>query len=499
MKLIFNAGQMRYIDNFTSESIGIKPETLMERAALVCAEEIRTSGFDTSKILIVCGTGNNGADGLALARIINRFYKPDVYLAGSYKELKGLVKAQYDSAARSRVRFINDPVFSDYTLIIDALFGIGLNRPIEGGISQVIKGINESSAMVISVDMPSGIDATTGSVLGCAVRAHVTVSFAYAKLGQVLFPGAEYCGKLHVRDIGIYADLCDNANASAFYYTQNDLSLIPKRRRYSNKSSYGRVLVIAGSEDMSGAALLCARAAYKSGCGIVEVFTHESIAPVIRASLPEAIVSTYSNGHIDFSRLHQAISAAGVVLIGPGLSKGEQAKKIVRYTLESVSSALVIDADALNIISDSPDLLHYIRGKVITPHLGEMSRLTGKSISDIAQSLIDTAREFTKAYGCICVLKDTRTVVCAPSMPLFINTAGNSGLAKGGSGDTLTGIIASLISQGMSESDSACLGVYLHAYAADIAADEHGQYAMLASDVAETVGRVMAEIKQKNV
>ena len=495
MKLILTAEQMRLIDNFTSESIGVSSAVLMERAALACAEEIKSSGFDTSKILIVCGTGNNGADGLALARIINRFYKPEVYLTGTYGELKGLVKSQYDSAARSRVKFVSDPDFSSYTLIIDALFGIGLSRELSGNFIKIANAINESDAKVIAVDMPSGIDASTGKVMGSAVKADITVSFAYTKLGQVLFPGADFCGELHVRDVGIYAELCDKANASAYTYTQKDLALIPKRRQYSNKGSYGRTLVIAGSEHMSGAALLSARAAYKSGCGLVEVFTHTASAQIIKSALPEAIVSAYSNGRIDMSALHRAISSASAVVLGPGLSKSEDAKRIVKYTLESAQGKLIIDADALNIIAENPDLIGYLKGNIVTPHLGEMSRLINKEVSDIAGSIIDTAREFSRTHGCVCVLKDTRTVVCAPAQPIFINTAGNSGLAKGGSGDTLTGIIASLMSQGIEPSESARLGVYLHAYAGDLAAQEHGKYAMLASDVSETVGRIMDEIK----
>ena len=495
MKYILDAEQMKKIDTFTSDSIGVPSEVLMERAALVCAEEIRASGFDTSRILIVCGNGNNGADGLALARIINRFYKPEVFVADSYGNLRGLVKKQYDSAARSKVRFINEPNFNDYTIIVDALFGTGLSRDIEGRFAEIIKGINNCSAKVIAVDMPSGIHATSGQILGQAARADITVSFAYTKLGQVIFPGAEYCGRLKVRDIGIYIDLCDGFKPTAFTYTERDLSLIPARKRYSNKGTYGRVLVIAGSKDMSGAAILAARAAYKSGAGLVEVFTHEQIKSVIQGALPEAIVSSYDDQSIDFSKLHASICAAAAIVIGPGLSKSEAAKKILQYTLESSTVTTVTDADALNVISEDKSLLPYIKGKIVTPHLGEMSRLTEKSIPDIASSLIDTATSFARENSCICVLKDAHTVVSTGSSPVFINTAGNSGMAKGGSGDTLAGIIASLAAQGLENPDAARLGVFLHASAGDTAAAEHGEYAMLAGDISEAVGKIMSGLK----
>ncbi|MBE6605868.1 MAG: NAD(P)H-hydrate dehydratase [Ruminococcaceae bacterium] len=496
MKYILSAKEMRSIDSYTSESIGVSSEVLMERAALVCAEEIRSCGFDTSKILIVCGMGNNGADGLALARIINRFYKPEVFLAGSYNSLSGLVKKQYDSAARSHVKFTQSPKFDEYTLIIDALFGTGLSRDIEGEHLDIINKVNSSGAKVISLDMPSGVDATSGRVLGGGVNADITVSFAYTKLGQILYPGAEKCGALRVRDIGIYIDLCDNMKHPAFTYTKNDLSLIPKRRRYSNKSTYGRVFVVAGSENMSGAALLSAKGAYKSGCGIVSVFTHKKIADTIRTVLPEAIVCDYIDEKVDFSTLYREINNASALVIGPGLSKSENAKRILRYTLENAPSNTVIDADALNIISEHRELLAYIKGKIVTPHLGEAARLMDKSIDEIKDNLISCAKEFSDRYNCICVLKDTRTVVAVPNQPVFINTAGNSGLAKGGSGDTLTGIIASLMSQGMESADAARIGVFLHAYAADLASDEHGEYAMLASDVSEAVGRVMSQFNK---
>lgn len=492
MKYILSADEMRLIDAYTSESIGVTSEVLMERAALACAEEIRASGFDTKKILIVCGAGNNGADGLALARIINRFYDTEVYMTSQYKNLKGLVKKQYDSAARSKVRFKNDGNFEMYTLIVDAIFGTGLSRAPEGLLLDTIRKINASNANVISVDIPSGVDSTTGKVLGDAVKADITVSFAYAKIGQVLYPGAEYCGKLKVRDIGIYIDLCNKIKATAFTYDKKDLSLIPKRKKYSNKGSYGRVLIVAGSEKMSGAALLCSKAAYKSGCGIVEVFTHSACASVIRNALPEAIVGEYKSDSIDYERLYDAIIAASATVIGPGLSKNNDAREILRYVLESSGEKTVIDADALNIISETPDLLPYIKGKIITPHLGEMSRLINKPISEISEDLIGCASNFANRYGCICVLKDSRTIVAAPSEAVFINTAGNSGMAKGGSGDTLAGIIASLMSQGLNQSDAARIGVYLHACAGDAAKSEHGEYAMIASDISEAVGKIMA-------
>lgn len=496
MRYILSAEQMRAIDNYTSESIGISPAVLMERAALACAEVIRGSDFDTSRILIVCGTGNNGADGLALARIIQRTHKPDVYLAGSYKGLNGIVKQQYDSAARSRVRFVSAPDFSSYTLIVDALFGTGLSRELTGIMLDTVNKINASGAKVIAVDIPSGVDATNAEICGAAVKADLTLSFAYAKLGEVLYPGREYCGVLKVCDIGIYKELYEKPLECAYTYTKSDLALIPKRRRYSNKGNYGRALIIAGSESMSGAALLSARAAYKSGCGIVEVFTHKNASEVIRAALPEAIVNEYTSDRVDHAKLFEAITRASSVVIGPGLSQSEIARDILRYTLESAPEGTVIDADALNIISKEQELLPYIKGKIVTPHLGEMSRLTGKSVEKLSHGLIDAACGFSREHECICVLKDTRTIVAAHGEPVFINTAGNSGLAKGGSGDTLTGIIASLISQGIPYAEAARLGVYLHAYAADIAAEEHGEYAMLASDVAEAVGRIMESMSK---
>lgn len=495
MKFVLNAEEMKKLDTATIESIGVPSEVLMERAALVCAEEIRSSGFDTSRILIICGKGNNGADGLALARIINRFYKPDVYLVGMYKELSGIPKAQYDAAARSKVKFVTDIDFSSYTLIVDAMFGIGFKGELKEPYLTLVKKINESTAKVISVDIPSGLDATSGNVTGEAVRADLTVTFAYSKLGELIHSGPDYCGELHTRDIGVYADLCTDTSKLMFTYTERDLALIPKRCRYSNKGTYGRVLAIAGSEEMTGAALLAAKAAYKSGAGLVEIFTHESAQKLVGTALPEAILTLYNNKNNDFDKLYDALNRASAVLIGPGLSKSDTAKRILRYTLETVSVPTVIDADALNIVSENDELLPYIKGKIITPHLGEMSRLIKKSIPEIAENIAEYAKKFAEKYECVCVLKDARTVVAAQGEPLYINTAGNSGLAKGGSGDTLAGIITSLLAQGADRANAARLGVFLHSYAADITAKSTGEYAMLASDVADTVGAIMEKYK----
>lgn len=497
MKYLLTSEEMRNIDCMTSSSIGVSSEVLMERAALACAEAIKQSGFDTSKILIVCGTGNNGADGLALARIIHRFYNTEVYLAESYGALRGLVKAEYDSAARSRVRFISDPDFREYTIIVDALFGIGISRDIDGKLAELIEMINDSYARIISVDMPSGICADSGKIYAHAVKADLTVTFAYAKRGQLLYPGADYCGRLLVRDIGIYADLCGKCDRFVYTYNEKDLSMIPERRRYSNKGSYGRVLVIAGSENMSGAALLAAGAAYKSGCGLVEVFTDSKIADTVRRALPEAIVTVYESGAApDYDKLAAAINSASAVVIGPGLSKSQTAKALLTYTLEASNIPTVVDADALNIIAETPELIPYLKSRIVTPHLGEMARLTGKSIAELSGSVIGSAEEYARATGAICVLKDARTAVAAVGEATFLNTAGNSGMAKGGSGDTLAGIIASLASQGIDPSDAARIGVYLHALGGDRAAARLGEYSMLAHDIADEVGKLMSEISK---
>lgn len=488
---VLTAKQMNDADRYTQEELGLSQPVLMERAALSAYSVINElADVKTLRTLIVCGPGNNGGDGIALARIMcERDIRPAVYLAGGKRSEGAASQLDILKKIYPDVEIRDELPSERYDLIIDALFGISLNRPVEGAFEKAVDYINEShrmGAMVIAMDMPSGVDASTGQLLGAAVMADTTVAFASFKAGHLLFPGAMYSGEVVLKDIGIPESVLD-ARADIHIFHDREISL-PARSPYTNKGSYGKVLIIAGSKGMAGAAILCAEAALRSGSGMVMVYTDESNRQIVQTALPEAIVTTY-NGEKkqDASArksLDDAFSWCDTVAIGPGLSKSDSAKEILSYTLEHAGVPIVIDADALNIIaSDAGILADSSADVIITPHVGEMSRLTGIATEEIAKHLISTARDFSKSYGVITVLKDARTVITSARGDVMININGNNGMATAGSGDVLTGIIASVRGRDIDSFTAASLGCALHGRAGDAAKAALGADHMIAGDI----------------
>ena len=325
--------------------------------------------------------------------------------------------------------------------------------------------------------------------MGTAIRADITVSFAFLKLGQLLCPGAEYCGKLMVRDIGITADAYEESYPFSFTYEKEDLKLLPGRQMRSNKGSYGRVLLIGGAVNMGGAVLLAASAAYRTGCGLVQVMSDEENRMILQTALPEALYLPWQqkNG------LDVSLSWATAAGIGPGLGQSSRSELLLKELLLSWKGPLVLDADALNILSKHPEWFGHTKAKMIlTPHPGEMARLTGESTAAVLEHLPEAAREFARKYHVVCVLKDARTVV-TDGRQLYVNRTGNHGMATGGSGDVLTGVICGLLAQGMEPFEAACMGVYLHGLAGDAAAEKCGYRGMLAGDIAKCIGDVLRQ------
>jgi NAD(P)H-hydrate epimerase len=384
---------------------------------------------------------------------------------------------------------------AEYTTIVDAIFGIGLSRNVEGDYAKVISWINEQRAFVAAVDLPSGISSENGRVMGCAVRADLTVTFAFRKLGQILYPGTLYCGKTVCREIGIPMAPSKEDKLPVFCFGSEDLRRIPARMAYSNKGTYGKVLLIAGSEGMSGAAYLAGLASYRSGCGLVRIFTPGCNRQVMQTQLPEAIVTAWEMNLLQ-EQLKQALAWADVVGIGPGFGTGEIQREILEAVLRTWKGALVIDADGLNLLAKDLTLLHETKAKVIvTPHIGEMSRLQSVPKETILSDLIGTAKAFAEAHQVVCVLKDARTIVSDGSQ-VMVNTSGNSGMAVGGAGDVLTGVICGLLAQGMAPFDAAALGVYLHGLSGDAACRRHGAYGMIARDIANETGMILQSMEK---
>ncbi|HIR76896.1 MAG TPA: NAD(P)H-hydrate dehydratase [Candidatus Choladousia intestinipullorum] len=492
MEFLLNAAQMKQYDYDTIHRIGIPSLVLMERAALCVAEEMHRFGCDLSSVLVVCGSGNNGGDGFAVARILDeQGVRVRVAFVGREESMSEETLVQRKICENCGIKISSNYTQYEYTTIVDAVFGIGLSRDVEGRFADAISWINGQDACRVSVDMPSGIETDTGRIMKHAVMADLTVTFACRKLGHVLYPGAEFCGRVVCRDIGITAGRLQGGLPSVFTYSKEDLAGIAGRKAYSNKGTYGKVLLIAGCEGMSGAACLSALASYRSGCGLVRVFTQACNRQVIQTYLPEAIVSVWEDEKFPQELLDEALEWSDVAGIGPGFGTGNTQKKILTYVLGHYEKPLVIDADGLNLLAKERALLCSLRpNTVLTPHIGEMMRLIEGTKEEVLQNIVHTAAGFAEEYHAVCVLKDARTVV-SNGRKSYINTSGNSGMAAGGSGDILTGIICGLLAQHMPVFEAASLGVYLHGLAGDAAKEKRGAYGMIARDIADEIGNVL--------
>lgn len=496
MKNLVNGMEMRSMDRHSIDTIGIPSIVLMERAAEAVVQTMKGRLEGRPSILIVCGTGNNGADGLAMARMLTMDgYPVEVCVVGNSERRTDEWKLQMNICENLKIYVhygaLTEEYISDhgFKVVVDAMLGTGLSRLVTGEYEEAIRVINNSPVFVTAVDIPSGISADTGVVLGEAVQADLTVTFQCQKLGMALYPGRDHCGEIVVADIGIAPESLEAVSPKAYTMSEEDLMALPLRPAYSNKGTFGKVLIIAGSENMSGAAYLSALAAYRSGAGLVRIYTPESNRIILQTGLPEAILTTYTPGALDLNRLKELCGWADSVVIGPGLGTGEMSRSLVAYMMQYCQAPMVLDADALNIIAANPDLTRGFReGMILTPHLGEMSRLIKTPISHIKLDLPETAIGFVKKYPVVMVLKDACTLVADGSGRLYANTCGNSGMATGGSGDVLSGIIGGLLaSGGLNCFEAASYGVLMHGLAGDRAAAELGERAVMAGDIARRI------------
>lgn len=517
MKKLMNSEQMKAIDNFSIEQMGIPAMVLMENAA---NQVVRTMEENISKediILAVCGSGNNGGDGLAVARVLmNHGYQVDVLFAGSRKKLSKEAAQQLGIIEKMEVVVwdsLDEMNLANYTVIVDALFGIGLDRNIIGSYAEIIEKMNQYEGLVYSLDIPSGIRADDGKVMGTAVKADKTITFGCEKLGQLLYPGSSYTGDLRVVDIGFPAKALDKVPTRWTSYQVEDLNQIPIRSAHSHKGTFGRVLIIAGSENMSGAAFLSAKAAYRTGTGLVEILTPQENREILQVQLPEAILTTYDPEQLDErsekDKIKAAVGRASAVVIGPGIGTTEASHKLLDITTLHLDAPAVFDADAINVTAQYYNTFplmvrnSYVRltefahslppGTIVTPHLKELSRLMDINLADVQENLLDAADQCTLDSELIYAIKDARSLVCYRE-ERYLNTSGNSGMATAGSGDVLTGILAGLLAQGMEPYEAAKVGVFLHGLAGDAAAKRYSEYSMIASDIIESLGEVLRGI-----
>lgn len=510
MEYYVNQRQMKEIDTGSIEKTGIPSMVLMERAALSVAEYIMEH-FSPAEgpICSVCGMGNNGADGIAAARILFlKGYRTEILLFGDLQKATTEWQEQFTIIKNLKIPCVflqesNGEYFAEYikakapAAFIDGLFGIGLTREITGTCRLLIHEINQSDIPVVAVDIPSGVRAGDGRIAGVAVKAEATVTFGRKKVGQILYPGAGYCGKLIVKEIGFAPNAIADAGYDAFGLENRSevCRYLKKRPADSHKGTFGRILVIAGCETMVGAAVFSAGSAYRMGCGLVKVRSLECNKACLHQMIPEAILSFY-RPDAPLDHLKEDCDFADVIVFGPGIGQEQYVDEMLFYILTETTKPLVLDADGLRVLARHRDWYDYLTERVIlTPHLGEMSALTGRDVQEIKDQPFLCAKEFSNTSSSICVLKGARTVVAKKNQPCYINTSGCSAMATAGSGDVLTGIIAGFLAEKHPSEEAAMLGVFIHGLAGEYAAEKLGERAVMATDLMEAIGPVFRELE----
>ncbi len=499
MKKILTASQMQSCDKNTIEEHNVPSLVLMERAALSVVVAILANYPEAESFNIICGPGNNGGDGIAVGRLLKLKGKKVVCtILGDENKFSQQLKEEIAIAKSYNLEIsnqINGSLIENSDLIIDAMFGIGLTRGLSGDFEKAASLIKETDKRVVAVDIPSGYDADSGKLLGdIGVKADLTVTMAYMKKGLVLGDCKEAAGKIQVADVGIYlGDETLKNEKIANVIDEGIFSLLPPRKSTANKGSCGKLLIIAGSENIYGACYLAAKTAIATGTGLVKIFTHKNNINSLQQNIPEAMYFGYEN--YDEQELLNSIAWADTVLIGPGLGISEISEDILKTTLKHANNEIVIDADGINLVAKNIDLLKDCCERntvILTPHLKEMERLSGVKVSDINYNMEKTAKDFVEKYNCTLVLKNFTTIVADVNILNYcIN--GNEALATPGSGDVLAGIISSFIAQNISTDIAVNLGVYLHALAGQRISKQIGTRALLASDIIEEI-RSMKEI-----
>lgn len=489
MKYLYSGKEAKAIDNHAIHKMGMSGLVLMERAAMSVAAVVMKRENKEVKILAVCGTGNNGGDAVAVARILHeQGYKTAITVVGETERMTEDMKYQLSLAVNCEVPVLPLSAITDgvFDVILDGIFGIGLSREISGVYENVIDDINASGARCYAIDVPSGICADNGAVLNTAVKAVCTITFGVNKTGLVLYPGCEYAGEVFVTDIGFPSGSVRAVTSKTCIYETTDLGRLPIRPGRSNKGTFGHVLVVAGSQSMSGACFLAAKAAYTAGAGLVRVVSTENNRAILLSALPEILFSGRDE-------LADVLEWADAVVIGPGIGLGKEAEEMVRCVLDSSSVPTVIDGDGIRICSNLADELS--DNFVLTPHVKEMTYLTGKSVQELLEEILPSTKEAAGKWGCTIVQKDARTIV-SNGDEAYINVSGNNGMATGGSGDVLAGLTGGLLAQGMEPFEAAKLAVYIHGLAGDIMADEKSVYSLMASDLITGISRVLNKIRK---
>lgn len=500
MQLWVNAAQMKAADQYTIQKLGVPSLELMEHAAQACVQVLEDEKVDLSHVCVVCGSGNNGGDGFAIARILqNNRYSVETFCVGNPEHYTEETQEQMHRLQECGGKITYGmPQEDSYSVVIDAVFGVGLSRKVEGRYRQVIEQMNRMRGTKFAVDIPSGLSATTGCILGCAFKADYTVTFQLKKIGLELSQGRAMAGRVIVPDIGISTDsICEDQEIVRTAGKNIYRKMLPDRPEDSNKGTYGRLLVIAGSKGMAGAAYLNAHAAYMTGAGLVRVYTSSDNREILQTLLPEAIITTYEEYNKE--ELLSLLTWADGVCIGSGLGMSRLSEKILKTVIEYVKVPCLIDADGLNLLAENNNYLNQMaeRRFVITPHMKEMSRLTGTPVEELKADRIQILKDFISRYRITCVLKDSRTLIASEEKGIRMNLTGNSAMAKAGSGDVLAGVISGWMVQGKEAEDAAELGTYIHGLSGDLAKFEKGVYSVMARDLIEYISKALMKLEEE--
>ena len=500
MQLWVNAAQMKAADQYTIQKLEVPSLELMEHAAQACVQVLEDEKVDLSHVCVVCGSGNNGGDGFAIARILqNNRYSVETFCVGNPEHYTEETQEQMHRLQECGGKITYGmPQEDSYSVVIDAVFGVGLSRKVEGRYRQVIEQMNRMRGTKFAVDIPSGLSATTGCILGCAFKADYTVTFQLKKIGLELSQGRTMAGRVIVPDIGISTDsICEDQEIVRTAGKDIYRKMLPDRPEDSNKGTYGRLLVIAGSKGMAGAAYLNAHAAYMTGAGLVRIYTSSDNREILQTLLPEAVITTYEEYNKE--ELLSLLTWADGVCIGSGLGMSRLSEKILKTVIEYVKVPCLIDADGLNLLAENKNYLNQMaeRRFVITPHMKEMSRLTGISVEELKADRIQILKDFSSRYRITCVLKDSRTLIASEEKGIRMNLTGNSAMAKAGSGDVLAGVISGWMVQGKEAEDAAELGTYIHGLSGDLAKFEKGVYSVMARDLIEYISKALMKLEEE--
>ena len=511
---ILDAAAMREVDRTAIEEMGIPSLVLMENAAMGLADSIGEAYPDVAAVAIFCGPGNNGGDGLALARHLTaRGYEVEILVVTGGRGLRGDAEVQLQICRKAGLAIHEDQgeesifaavdLVSGADLVVDAVFGTGLTRPLEGMFARLVEAINMLPIPCVAVDLPSGLNGSSHGVMGPHVQADLTVTFGAPKVPHVLLPAAGSVGQVVVADLGIPPGLIAEAAGDLHLLTEEDLSgYLAPRPAASHKGDFGHALIVAGSVGKSGAAILAARAAVRSGAGLVTVAAPEPIVQTVELGSLESMTLPLAVGDgggldprtvdeiLDFSRDKRALA------VGPGLGIHDSTAAAVRAIVAGCDLPLVLDADGLNAFEGAiDDLSAAACTRVLTPHPGELARMVGQSVSEIQADRVLSVRDAARRSGAVVVLKGAQTLVASPSGGVYINATGNPGMASGGTGDVLTGILVGLLAQGLDAMSAACLSVWVHGAAGDGALEGRGTLALTAGDVLTALPAALQELQ----